>query len=184
MKLKRLCIDDLKLTQALSWNVYDESMNLLLCKGYVVNTESQIDLLLERGMYVSEDEYRNRNRAGDRQPIEAMFNPFSVIKDVQSRLSCLLKDLEKNPNFSAEVQGLSATLRMVSEKDPDVGVSRIMLVDGARYAVSHMIHVAFVAELVSKRLGWSDGERQNALCAAMTMNLAMIDLQHRLHLQR
>lgn len=183
MKLKRLSIEDLKLNHPLPWNVYDVSMHLLLCKGYVVTSESQIEALLERGMFVGEDEYR-KWQAAESQAIEMPFNPFSAIEDVQTRLSRLLKELDKCANVTESVTVLASALQGVSDKDADVGVSRILQMDGARYAVSHMIHVAFVAELVGKRLGWSAAERQHAMCAAMTMNVAMVDLQHRLQLQR
>lgn len=183
MKLKRLSIEDLKLNHPLPWNVYDASMHLLLCKGYVVTSESQIETLLERGMYVGEEEYR-KWQAADSQAIEMPFNPFSAIEDVQARLSRMLKDIDKTPNFAESIEGLTSALQIVSDKDADAGVSRILLVDGARYAVSHMIHVAMMAELVGKRLGWTASERRHAMCAAMTMNLAMVDLQHRLQQQR
>lgn len=183
MKLKRLSIDDLKLNQALPWNVYDASMHLLLCKGYVVTSDSQIEALLERGMYVGEEEYR-KWQAAESQAVEMPFNPFSAIEDVQTRLSRMLKDLSKCADFSQSVADLSAALQVVSDKDPDVGVSSILHHDANRYAVAHMINVAVVADLVGRRLGWSASERQRAMCAALTMNVAMVDLQHRLNQQR
>lgn len=183
MKLKRLSAKDLRIDHPLPWHVYDAGENLLLCKGYLVTTDSQIESLLERGMFVDEDVY-NRWVADTMPPADMPFNPFEVLDAVQHRLARLLKDIESEPEFVGEIQGLAGQLGSLSQKDADVGISRLLLADADSYVISHHISVALVVQLVAQKLGWSSDEQADAVCAALTMNVGMIGLQSKLFHQR
>jgi len=51
MSRTKLQTNDITIGKALSWAAYDQGGILLLKKGYVVQNQRQLDILLERGLY-------------------------------------------------------------------------------------------------------------------------------------
>lgn len=183
MQLLRLCTADLRLNAPLAWNVYDASRKLLLCKGYVVTSDTQLETLLERGMYVDQDAYRQW-QADDGEQERLTANSFVLLEETHTRLSGLLADIGQHKDFGAHVETLSERIRAVVKRDPDVAISRAMVSQDIKYAVSHKISVALIVQLVGQRLGWTEAEQTQAVCASMTMNVAMLELQSRLYHQQ
>lgn len=186
MKLLRLCAQEIKVGQALPWGVRNEPGQLLLNKGFVVKNEDQLQTLLERGMYVDADEYeqeQQRRQAHAGAKAKA-FDPFGVWADIQRRLVRLLQDRDPNPAFNQEISQLGQTMRLAISKDVDVGKFEMVQNESANYGVAHSLQTAFVACLVARRLGASEDECTTAMKAALTMNIAIIDLQNVLVSQR
>jgi HD-GYP domain-containing protein (c-di-GMP phosphodiesterase class II) len=72
------------------------------------------------------------------------------------------------------------SLKQLIDVDPDVALFFCLRQDEHRYALyaqHHAIHCAVVTLLATRLLGWP-AQRQDAMgCAALTMNLAMLELQ-------
>ena len=51
---------DIDLGAPLQWDIYDINNQLMLRKGYVLQTEHQLEALLERGLFVDPQEYHQR----------------------------------------------------------------------------------------------------------------------------
>lgn len=183
MKMHQLVLDDLKLNHALPWDVYDAMGQLLLCKGYLVTRDSQLDSLIERGMFVEETAFAKTHGTTEAPPPQK-FNPFWLWDDIQSKLGRCLKNITQESDFADQIEGFAILVQFLSDKDADVGISVMMLQDPVKSPVSHAMHVAIVVELVAKRLGWPVSDRLHAICAAMTMNVSMLESQTRLLHQR
>lgn len=184
MEMQRLVTEQIKLDQPLPWDVFDGSGQLLLRKGYLVNRNSQIDGLLARGMFVQATEFKRVLEATPNEPEPPKFNPFLLWEDIHTKLQRLLRDAGKEDDFPGKIAALSTLIQALCEKDADAGISVMVRADATKYVTAHLLSVAIVSELVAKRLGWSAEDRQTALAAALTMNLAMLDLQARLLSQR
>jgi HD domain len=185
-KMYQLSLDDLKLNHALPWDVYDAAGKLLLCRGYVVTKDSQLDSIIERGMFVEEAVFAaaTQPQAANNEPSPQKFNPFWLWDDIHSKLSCCLKNVKEETEFQDQIENYATLVQFLSDKDADVGISVMMLNDPKKSPISHMMHVAIVVELVSKRLEWPINKRKAAICAALTMNISMLELQTRLLIQR
>lgn len=75
----------------------------------------------------------------------------------------------------------------LSDIGPDLLILLILRHNQARYegyGVFHSIHVAAICSLIAKRLEWRERERIALVGAALTMNLAITELQGVLALQR
>lgn len=181
MKMHQLALDDLKLNQALPWDVYDALGQLLLCKGFMVTKDSQLDSIILRGMFVEEGAFKTHSTSAQPQK----FNPFWLWDDIQSKLTRCLRNIENEKDFPDQIENFASLVQFLSDKDADVGISVIMLQqDPIKTPVSHAMHVAIVVELVAKRLAWPTTTRLNAISAAMTMNISMLESQTRLLHQR
>jgi HD-GYP domain-containing protein (c-di-GMP phosphodiesterase class II) len=180
MKLLRLCTQHIRLNEKLPWNVRNEPGNLLLGKGFLLTDQAQIDALLERGVYVDHDEYEEHQRSTS---VTTKADPFSTWANILKQVGTLLRKYESTPNFPTELTKLSSQVQQTMRQDLDAGTFEMMHSDANGYAVSHSLQTAFVASLVAERFGWSDSERTTLVRAALTMNIAMLDLQNTLALQ-
>lgn len=181
--MNRLNESHVKLGKPLLWNVFDAQNNLLLSKGYVLESQHQIDVLLERGLFVSEEDFVAVS-ASRPLPEEERFNPFWIWDDVFSKVVYLLKYAATEELFEDKVEGVSFLLDNLVENDSDAALAAILLKDGSRYAFAHSLHVAVLVSIIVRRLGWPDPARLEAVRAALTMNVAMIELQTALLLQK
>ncbi len=173
--MNRLNASHVRLDKPLPWDVFDDSGNLLLRKGYIVNRQSQLDGLLERGLYVAEEDLVAVSTSHTHQP--DAFNPFWLWDDVFSKLVYLLKYASSEEMLEDKIGGISLLVLSLSDSDPDAALASILLKDGSRYAFAHSLHVAVLAAVISHRLEWDEKTRQQVVAAALSMNVAMIELQ-------
>ena len=181
MKLLRLCTQHIRLNHPLPWNVHNEPGQLLLSKGFVLTSQDQIDALLARGMYVDQDEYEAAQKSS--YAPEKRKDPFSLWGDILKRAGALLRQFHDNPQFAKDITDLSGQIHAAMQADQEVGTFEMMHGGATGYSVSHSLQTAFVASLAAERLGWSDSEKLALIRAALTMNIAMLDLQNTLATQ-
>jgi HD-GYP domain-containing protein (c-di-GMP phosphodiesterase class II) len=173
--LHRLQADQLKLDDALPWDILDSSGTLLLSKGYVVRSSAQLEELLARGMYVDAAAYRAQQQDGAVRP--AAYDPMYVMEVVQARLAWLLEAKPRDGSLAAEVVSLVKQVGLLVDKSADLAIASMQLLQHRNYPIAHSLHVAVLAEMLGRRAGWASAKREVLGCAALTMNAAMIELQ-------
>lgn len=181
MKLLRLCAHQIRLNEPLPWNVRNEPGHLLLGKGFLLTDAEQIESLLERGVYVDADEYEAHLR--EQQAAQARRTPFELWAQLQRRAGTLLRNHATNPHFAQDMTALSDQICSAMREDVAAGTFEMIQGEPLGYAVTHSMQTAFVASLAAERLGWSEAERATLVRAALTMNIAMLDLQNTLSKQ-
>ena len=117
---------------------------------------------------------------------QKLADPLGAWSSLEMRISALLRDPEQ-PDFEARLVQLQARLLQLLNADADVAL--MLLVCGATqefhdYSVRHAMLVAVVCELAARNIPtWSEAWRPSLRCAALTMNVAMIQLQNQLATQ-
>jgi len=164
--------------EPLGWNVRDEQGQLLLAKGCLVKNEAVVDGLLRRGVFVdSQEVIEVLEGAGI---AEAHFpGHWSA---VQARLSAALRDPAAS-GFPEAITECSRRLAALVDRFPDRAVFAVIRHDHSRFAtygVAHSMHTATVCALLARRMGMPDDTRSSLLSAALTMNVAMLELQGQL----
>ncbi|MBS1198968.1 MAG: hypothetical protein H6R18_2753 [Proteobacteria bacterium] len=175
--MNRLNANHLKLGRPLLWDVFDAQNNLLLSKGYVVQNQHQLEGLLERGLFVSEEDFAAVAAAPPVQEESPVFNPFWLWDDLFSKVVYFLKYANNEEMLEDKLTGTSFLVTTLTDNDPDAALASILLKDATRYAYAHSLHVAVLASVISGRLGWPEAARRDAVRAALSMNVAMIELQ-------
>lgn len=173
--------EHLQLGKPLPWDVFDNSNQLLLCKDYVITRESQLQVLLAHGLYADETIVRTAVPGTTSTPT---YDPFRLWEHILDELGVLLRNLRIEPEFVAQMRGLARLVQTLAERSPDTALAAMILTEQRRYPVIHSVHTAILCELISRRLGWDEARRTSLCCAAMSMNLAMLDLQQQLCSQR
>lgn len=190
MQLLKLVTNLVKLGEPLPWGVRDAQGNLLLAQGHVIATAGQLAQVLERGAFVDIEEARAvAKRAAElekqRQQPQRPVNLFTLWERALWQLDRLLRSVEE-PGFTERADELAQHLIQLTDRDPDVAIYLCVRQDPKRlaiYGLAHAIHSALICLLVARRLGWDDAAVGSTVKAALTMNIATLELQGRLAVQ-
>lgn len=184
MKVIRLPRSKVQLGQPLPWNVRDELGHLLLSKGFVVQTEHQLDQLLGRGAFADVEEIRAAAREAA-PPTEAARvrvppNLFGLWSQLTEDLRKLLLHPENKPDFVNQLNDFAVHMLALLDCQVDIGIYRAVRQDNQQhfyYGYTHAIHTAMLCVLLSRRLLWPMPRSMSLMKAALTMNLSILELQ-------
>ena len=79
---------------------------------------------------------------------------------------------------------IAKTIQKACEIDEEAAIASIFVGLEGRYPVVHPIQTAVLCEIVAKHFGRPEDERQLLVAAAITMNISMVNLQNKLHMQK
>jgi HD-GYP domain-containing protein (c-di-GMP phosphodiesterase class II) len=187
MQLLKLMQSLVKLGEPLPWGVRDAGGKLLLAQGQLIVSEEQLAALLERGAYVDAEEAKaaaKRAAEADRQA-QRPASLFTLWERALWQLDRVLRSLEE-PGLPARVDEIARHIAALTDRDPDIAVYLCVRQDPKRlsiYGLAHAIHSALICLLVTRRLGWEEARTHTLMKAALTMNLATLDLQGRMAVQ-
>jgi len=186
--LLRNIADQIQVGQPLPFSVRNEQGYLLLAKGRVVDTESQRQLLVSRGLYVDHDDSPVTEvpselpaAAPEAGAATRRTTLFDLWKQTTARLDLLLGSLGQ-AGFAARCDTFAGQLMALVERDPDIGIYNSVRQDPSRlslYGLAHALHCAMVGQLAARRVGWPAERVRTLVRAALTMNLSIVELQGR-----
>src|SRR6185369_4309364 len=90
------------------------------------------------------------------------------------------------PDFTSRADEMARHVIALTERDADIAIYLTVLQDPKRlsiYGLAHSVHCAMICLLMARRLGWAEAETLTLMKAALTMNIAMLDLQASLAVQ-
>lgn len=179
VQLCELDPSQVRVNQPLQWDVFSAQGKLLLHKGSVIASEAQRDKLIDLGAYANKADVQKRVEARAR-----VYDPFYEWDDMRGRLVRLnlafmhLAHAPKPvPELLAELDQIVARMMTLVARVPDIAIFEIMQMDMTNYVVAHHLQAAALTALVAHKMGWSAGDTKNACRAALTMNVAMLELQ-------
>ncbi len=178
----RVAHGEIRVGQALPWPLYDGEGKLLLRQSYVIETESQLERLLDRGVYRPDLESAKRRDAD--AAANKPLTPFDKIGFLETRLRKIFDDIvAKKGGVAARVTEFCDDLQALCDEDADAALGALHLEHQGSYTIFHPIHVALLCELLGRRLRMDLHQRLSMLAAAVTANVGMLELQELLHNQ-
>ncbi|MBK9573705.1 MAG: phosphohydrolase [Rhodoferax sp.] len=183
MKMLRLPRSKVQLGAPLPWNVRDDQGLLLLSRGHVVESEHQLDLLLERGAFVDAEDVKavaSQVTAQAATPVERHLNLFGLWDQAELDLHKLLVDASRGADLAESVDGIAAQVVKLVDSDADIAIYRCVRQEQAKtfyYGYAHALHCAMLCILLSRYLTWPKERTNKLVKAALTMNLSIMDLQ-------
>lgn len=164
------------------FDCYDSQGHLLLKKGLIVDSQRQVDFLLERGLYsIDNPAARATELSVDRPP-----TPFQLLGDYNNRLKQLFVAVyadqiegrgQEAGAFPERLLHLAKDLQQLCRVDADALLGAIHLDSSGRYTVVHPLYRAVICELLATRKGLPEEDRQRIMAAALTCDLSMLKLQ-------
>lgn len=170
------------LGKPLPFNVRNADRTLLLARGQQLQSQAQLEALLERGCMVDLAELKHRREEIIHAPREKLAELWHT---GMQRVSDALRDSSK-PGFSQALHEATEPVLTLVERDPDLAIFQVLRQDSnadVAYGVRRSLHSAITCQLVAQRLGWSSDETERAFKVALTMNISMLELQGQLSRQ-
>lgn len=165
------------------FNIRGDDNRLLLARGQIIHDEAQLAALFERGALVDGDEAKTLRDHVIEAPVETLPALWSSCID---RVGRTLR-APVLPTFAQALQEAAEPVLALVERDPDLAIFQVVRQEaagrGGSYGIAHSVHTAIAGYLVARRLGWEPAGVERVFKAALTMNLAMIELQGRLATQ-
>jgi HD-GYP domain-containing protein (c-di-GMP phosphodiesterase class II) len=186
MHLLKLVQGQVRLGEPLPWGVRDAQGQLLLARGQVIANDAQLQALLERGASVDIEEVRAAAKRAEAEANKRPLSIFALWERTLWQLDRVLRSVADEPGFAQRASELAEYIVSLADRDPDIAIYMAVRQDPKRltiYALAHSVHCAMVARLVGQRLGWPEGKTLTLMKAALTMNIATLDLQGRLAAQ-
>lgn len=197
----------------LPFGVYDSNGMLLLPARGVIQDEGKLTLLRSKSLYVDEDEsYRWRssftstvgslirtnaslkhiavaNLARDRADpaIQHKTSLVDTWHSLMQALSNALRNAATQEHWLEQAQQCLEQAQEIGKRQPFAPIYLLVqhvLHSIDHYSSQHAMLCALVCDRVSRVLGWSEDETRSLTFAALTMNVAMTQLQDNLAKQR
>jgi len=176
--------DLLAVGQPLPFRILDAQGRLLLNAGHLLADEAQFESLMERGAWAErplvEAERTARADAAGRSKASHAASLFDQWDRTLWQLDKLTRALVRRQAVVGNVITFVRSLRTIVEADPDVALFLCVRQDDRRFALyplTHSLHCATIALLAGHQLGWSEAQSDSLACAALTMNLSILELQ-------
>ncbi|MCE5181600.1 MAG: metal-dependent phosphohydrolase [Betaproteobacteria bacterium] len=183
MEQNRIGMSDIHVGKPLPWNAYNARGQLLLKKGFVVESLSQVAALVEQGLYAD----ASLSHEDDIHSAQARETPsvLRMLNLAEKRLERLLFGVSVEPDFPAKLMEVATSVIAATEQNSDIALACILLNQQTDdYPVRHGLDTAVVAILVAQSMNLTHDEIATLTAAALTMNVGMLrqqaQLQHKL----
>lgn len=190
MKLAPIRADLLQVGTPTPFDVYSSTGRLLLRRGHVVESEQQLERLIQTGRYDPEGEDPARPRAPakstrvvhefSRLPSQVARNRISIfdrLTEAANALEDVLTSQTPALPFESTVHSIAADVRECCALDSDAALAHILISGVHRYSLRHSANVAILTSLLLARLNQDPATADSTIAAALTMNLSIFDLQ-------
>ncbi len=185
MERKRISAADILIGKPLPWDVVDANNRLLLKKGYVVEKSQQVEALVERGMFIGGSSTATEKPNTLVTKPKELPSALHLLNMTYKRLEQLLLHFESEADLEYKFLEVAKTLDSACNINADVAHASILLNrDSGSYPVRHCVDTAVVSILIARALNKSSDEIAAITAAALSMNVAMIQLQEELQNQK
>ena len=175
--------DLLHIGSPLPFRVLDAQERLLLNEGQVILDEAQFEALIERGAWAERakvDAERKARAAAATAPIVVQLSLFDRWERLLWQFDKLARGVVRRELPGADLPPFLAALSALVDRDPDIALFLCTRQEDHRFALyplRHSIHCAVLATLAARQLGWDAGRIDALGCAALSMNLGILELQ-------
>lgn len=177
--------------EPLPFRVFDAQGRLLLNEGQKVLSDSQLQALVDRGAWVERSAVAALEAvaasASAPAPASRRLSLFDRWEQLIWDLDRLLKATAAGLHAAPELRELVQRVKAMVDRDADVALYVSHRQEDRRFALypqAHALHCAVLCCLAARQARWTAGREDGLMGAALTMNVAMVDLQARMAEQR
>ena len=168
----------------LPFRILDAGRRLLLNGGQVVLSEAQFETLIQRGAWAERtlvEAAREAIQNGGKSPASrGQPTVFDRWEKTTLELDKLSRGIVRHTAPVSGIVPLVASIESLIDRDPDAALFVCVRQDDRRFAwypLTHAIHCTVVSVLTARQLDWPAERTRSLACAALSMNLAMMELQ-------
>lgn len=166
--------------QALPFDLFDEQGRTLLSHGYVLQSEEQLERLIERGgfFHANLDE-----TVASTAPLVRLSIQQQMAELAQAFYSLFETAAETDILDCGAIEAIAQRIQECCLRDADPALACIQLQQMGCYSLRHSFNTAVLTEILLARLDCPEARRRQAIAGALTMNVAMRRLQDTLYHQ-
>jgi len=180
----KILIEDLQIGSPVLWDIYDIGKKLLARKGFVPQSEKQLQTLIERGLFADAEEYRKSRLIRDDQA-ETEKKPqhrvLSMMGEAHGIIQSVTLGLVAEAQLTDTPAEIMRAVRILDEAiviNPDIALACILFKQTAEgYSNRHLMDAAILSIMVAKAMQMPKEEIESVAAAALTMNVGMLRLQ-------
>ena len=178
-ELTKLSRSEVRVGRPLAWPVFDSEGQLLLKQGHIVESQAQLERLLERGYHppISEG---GRNKASDLAHTEKT-RPLIEWPLLLERLEKALDAVAKGTATQQRLRDLAEHLERLCQADADASLALIHLYSGDANALEQNLFCALLCALMGRHLALEPARFNTLIAAALTTKLALLPYQDKLN---
>ena len=178
-------VDLIQVGELLPFKVLDAQARLLLNAGQTIMNRRQYELLIARGGWVDRRlvlEWRRSRQPADaaREPVRRHFTLFDRWERLLWDLDGVLRRTTEGRPTAADWPDLVQEVITTVDINPDIALFGAVRQDDRRYALypqAHALHAAVLCLMTTRQAGWTPERQASLVAAALSMNVAMIELQ-------
>lgn len=181
MTQHRISLSDIQVGRPLPWNAYNARGQLLLKKGVVIESQSQVAGLVEQGLFADASASSSHEADINAAPAREAPSVLRMINLAEKRLERLLFGVGSEPDFPARLMEVATTEISAAELNSDIALACILRNQQAGdYPVRHCLDTAVIAILVAQSMSIAREKIVTLTAAALTMNVGMLRQQTQL----
>jgi HD-GYP domain-containing protein (c-di-GMP phosphodiesterase class II) len=180
MSKRRIAADEIGIGTVLPWDAYDEQGRLLLRKGLRITSSTQIEGLIDRGLFIAE-QLRDRSPTVVR---ESAPSAVALIMDARRQLQVVCTTESASDDFSRQIHGITGVIATACRLSPDAALATALWQQDGRYSIRHSVDCAVACHVIGSILKMDERELTSTVAAALTMNMSILYLQDSLQAQR
>jgi HD-GYP domain-containing protein (c-di-GMP phosphodiesterase class II) len=180
----KISLVDLQIGSPILWDIYDASERLLARKGFVPQSERQLESLVERGLFASAEEYRKSQLTHDivsdveKKPQHHVLSMLGKALSIIQNITLGIIAHAPMENAPAEVMKVVGILNDAITTNPDIALACILFKQTAEgYSNRHLMDAAIMSIMVARSMQILTSEAESIAAAALTMNIGMLRLQ-------
>jgi HD-GYP domain-containing protein (c-di-GMP phosphodiesterase class II) len=180
----KISLEVLQIGRPILWDIYDASERLLARKGFVPQSEKQLESLVERGLFASAEEYRKSQLTHDvvteveKKPQHHVLSMIGKALSIIQNITLGIVAHAPMENAPAEVMKVVGILNDAITTNPDIALACILFKQTAEgYSNRHLMDAAILSIMVARSMQISTSEAESIAAAALTMNIGMLRLQ-------
>jgi len=160
----------IKVGKPLPWPVFDGTGQMLLKKGYCIDSESQIESLIERGVYRTGSTSLDEAKSVKAQIV----SPFCELGAMTEMLKKAFKELfDERPSAVGKLNIVCERIIEICSNDPDACIAAIHLYSKDPSPEEYALYYAILCAIMSPKLGLSETQNKQLILAALTANIAL-----------
>jgi HD-GYP domain-containing protein (c-di-GMP phosphodiesterase class II) len=180
MSKRRIQPNELAIGTVLAWDAYDGNGRLLLRRGQVISSNSQVEGLMARGLFTEVEPSRERSMV----PLDIAPSAVALTLEARRRLALICGPHGPQSGFPEQILRIRELVREAVRISQDAALAMLLLDRNGRYSLRHSVDVAIACQVVGAELGIDEPELTSTVAAALTMNLSILTLQDDLQAQQ
>lgn len=179
MQGRQIHPSELKIGEPLPCDAYDAKGTLLLRKGHVITSATQIEKLTRHAMWADPAGGAGAGAAAE-SDAPRQVSALSLVLSARRQLQALLL-AESTADFPKRVMQIGSLVRRACRINADVSLAAILMAREGPYVFRHAVNVAIACQIAGAAMELSAADLSTTVAAALTMNIGMLDLQQELY---